>query len=317
MRLRATSTSRLVLSIDLDEWYHSLRWLDGEQAVSLPDRGAQLTRLYGRDQPIGEVVAPTRRLLELFARRRVRATFFVLGEMATWYPDLIREIAAGGHEIASHGLHHVDMSVLGRERFAADLVEARAILRGVTGRQPIGYRAPNLVFEPWATAVLESQGFVYDSSVCASRSIGGKYKGWSAAPVHPYRPSYDNVAAAGSASLVELPLPAFPLLRLSAGSGILTRILGYHWSATALAYTLRGGDTGYYLHPWEVAPRPPVHGSLVKAAIFYRRTGDWMLRAVDRLIARFAGRVITASEAAERFRERRGRVVADAHAALG
>jgi len=314
---RPTSDARLVLSIDLDEWYHSLRWLDGEQAVSEPDRAAQLSRIYGSERPPGDVLAPTRRLLRLFAERGVRSTFFVLGEIATWYPDLIREIAAAGHEIASHGLHHVDMTVLGPARFAAQLAEASGILRNVTGRVPAGYRAPNLVYEPWATSILESQGFVYDSSVCASRSIGGKYKGWADAPVHPYRPSYENIAARGSASLVELPLPAFPILRLSAGSGIMTRVLGYHWSAIALAKTLRGGDTGYYFHPWEVAPRPPARANRLKSAIFYRRTGDWMLGTVDRLLRRFDGRVITAGEAANRFREQAARPVGAAQPALG
>ena len=308
--------ARLVLSIDLDEWYHSLRWLDGEQKVSQPDRRAQLTRIYGREQPIGEVIAPTRRLLEIFAARGVRVTFFVLGEMARWYPDLICESAAAGHEIASHGLTHVDMTVLGPDRFAAELGESRAILHRVTGRTPIGYRAPNLVYEAWATRILESQGFVYDSSVCASRSIGGKYKGWSDAPVHPYRPAYEDVATAGTASLVELPLPAFPILRLSAGSGIMTRILGYHWSATALSHTLRGGDTGYYFHPWKSRRSRRARNHL-RAALFYRHTGNWMLGAVDRLLLRFAGRVITASEAATRFRDRSARLVGTAQPALG
>src|SRR4051812_25754992 len=134
--------TRIVLSIDLDEWYHSRRWLDGEQSVAQPDRRALMTRLYGCEQPIGEGVEPTRRLLHLFARRGVPCTFFVLGEMAASYPDLIREIAAGGHEIAAHGMHHVDMTVLGPAGFAAQLSEAREILTSVTGRAPVGYRAP-------------------------------------------------------------------------------------------------------------------------------------------------------------------------------
>jgi peptidoglycan/xylan/chitin deacetylase (PgdA/CDA1 family) len=296
------SLPSLVLSIDLDEWYHSRRWLDGQQAASVPDTRALFRRIYGQDTPAGDVIEPTRSLLDLFARHRVRCTFFVLGEMGVWYPDLVKEIARRGHEIACHGMHHVDMTVLGPAEFARQLQEARSILSGLTGSAPIGYRAPNLVYESWATAILESQGFMYDSTVCVSRSIGGKYRGWSHAPEHPYRPSYDNVAERGAARLIELPLPTFPVIRLSAGSGIVTRILGYHWTAIALSTAIRRGDTGYYFHPWEVGPRPPSTGSRLKSAIFLRRTGPWMMETVDRLLSRFSGRVLTAREAAERCR---------------
>ena len=48
----------------------------------------------------------TDRFLEIFDAAGVRATFFVLGWVAEQYPQLVRRIAAGGHEIASHGFHH-------------------------------------------------------------------------------------------------------------------------------------------------------------------------------------------------------------------
>jgi polysaccharide deacetylase family protein (PEP-CTERM system associated) len=292
---------KLVLSVDLEEWYHSGRWLDGEQAARVPDTRALFRRLYSADRPAGEVIEPTRRLLDLFERHRCRCTFFVLGELAEWYPELIKEIADRGHEIACHGMHHVDMTVLGPEAFSEQIREARDLIYSITGRVCVGYRAPNLVFETWATSVLEAEGFVYDSSVCVSRSIGGKYKGWSQAPIHPYRPDYDNVARAGGASLVELPLPPFPVIRLSAGSGIMTRVLGYHWSAIALRHALRTGDTGYYFHPWEVGACPPVRGSALKSRLFHRHMGDWMLGTLDRLLTAFSGRTITALEAADRY----------------
>lgn len=293
---------KLALSIDLDEWYHSRRWLDGQQSHAVTDTRALFRRIYDRDTPAGDVIQPTLTLLDLFDRHACRSTFFVLGEMVEWYPDLILEIARRGHEIACHGLHHVDMTVLGPEVFARQVAAAAERIEALTGLRPTGYRAPNLVYEPWATAILETLGFAYDSSVCVSRPIGGKYKGWANAPVHPYHPSYSDIANTGEAALVELPLPPFPVLRLSAGSGIMTRALGYHWSAIGLATTIRTGDTGFYFHPWEVGPRPPSSGPLWKSALFLRNTGPWMLQAVDRLLTKFAGRVITAGEAAARFR---------------
>jgi peptidoglycan/xylan/chitin deacetylase (PgdA/CDA1 family) len=270
----------------------------------VPDTRALFQRLYGADRPRGDIIEPARRLLGLFEKHGCRVTFFVLGEMAEWYPDLVREVADRGHEIACHGLHHVDMTVLGPERFAAQLRQARDMLHAVSGRVAVGFRAPNLVYEPWATAVLESEGFLYDSSVCVSRSIGGKYKGWSRAPIHPYTPDYADIARPGGARLVELPLPPFPGIRLSAGSSITTRVFGYHWSAIALHAAIRTGDTAYYMHPWEVGARPPVDGAGLKSRLFLRRTGPWMLNTVDRLLTAFSGRVISGREAAERITTR-------------
>jgi peptidoglycan-N-acetylglucosamine deacetylase len=299
----------LVLSVDLDEWFHSRRWIDGVQRHAVPDTTALFQRIYGTDRPAGDLLEPTRALLDLFDARGVRCTFFVLGEVARWYPDLVLEIARRGHEIGCHGMHHVDMTVLGPETYAAQLAQATGVLADLTGARPVGYRAPNLVYEPWATHVLEAHGYLYDTTVCVSRPLGGKYRGWAHAPEHPYHPAYDAVGRAGPARLVELPLPPFPVLRISAGSGILTRMFGLHWTLTALRTTIRTCDTGYYFHPWEVARRPAGGRTSVRHALFMRRTGAWMLRAVDRILERFAGRVITARQAAEKFLSREARRV--------
>jgi peptidoglycan/xylan/chitin deacetylase (PgdA/CDA1 family) len=293
----------LVVSVDLDEWFHSRRWTEGVQTRSIPDTTALFRQLYGSDRPAGDMILPVRSLLALFARHRVQCTFFALGEVAEWYPDVIREIAGEGHEIGCHGFHHVDMTVLGPETFAQQLDKAVEILTATCGYRPVGYRAPNLVYEPWATRVLEERGFLYDTTVCVSRSIGGKYRNWSRAPLHPYHPAYDDVATAGSARLVELPLPSFPVIRISAGSGIFTRVLGFHWTMTALRFHIKNGDTGFYFHPWEVAELPAAArgGGGWRRELFYRRTGEWMLDAVDRILTHFRGRIATGRAAAEKL----------------
>jgi peptidoglycan/xylan/chitin deacetylase (PgdA/CDA1 family) len=300
MHVSAPSDSyKLVVSVYLDEWFHSRRWTEGVQTRSIPDTKALCRAVYGTDRPAGDLIPPTKALLSLFRRHRVRCTFFVLGEVAEWYPDLVREIADGGHEIGCHGLHHVDMTVLGPDEFSAHLERAIAVLIDITGQRPVGYRAPNLVYEPWATRVLEQRGFVYDTTVCVSRPVGGKYRGWARASHHPYHPSYEDIAKPGTARLVELPLPSFPVIKLSAGSGIFTRVLGFHWTFTTLRYRIRTGDTGFYFHPWEVAPIPQAAGRGWRQSVFYRHTGQWMLDAVDRILAHFSGRVVTGRQAAE------------------
>ena len=297
------SDFRLALSIDLDEWYHSRRWIDGQQRHEGPDMPALFRALYRTSRPAGDVIEPTRLILDLLDEHRCRCTFFVLGEMAQWYPDLIRELAARGHEVACHGLHHVDMTVLGPERFARELGDATAILERLTGARPLGYRAPNLVYEPWATHILEQHGYEYDSTMCVSRPIGGKYKGWSHAPLHPYRPSYDNLARHGTARLIEVPLPCFPVVRLSAGSSIFTRALGYQWSNVALRWALRTGHTAYYLHPWEFAAAPKHGARSIKGRLLFRRTGPWMVEAFSRLLRGFGDRIVPVGECVRRVKQ--------------
>jgi peptidoglycan/xylan/chitin deacetylase (PgdA/CDA1 family) len=295
------SGHRLALSVDLEEWFHSRRWIDGQQAQRVPDTSEVLRRIYGAPAPAGEVLAPTRRLLEIFAAHRCRVTFFVLGEIAEWYPDLIREIAGQGHEIASHGMRHVDIPVLGPERFSAELGESLDLLERLSGSRPIGYRAPNLVYPDWATGILEQHGLLYDSSVCVSRSVGGKYKGWANAPLSPYHPRYDDVAVRGEARIVEVPLPSFPIVNVAAGSSIFTRVIGYHWTSIALRARVRSGDTAYYMHPWEFARRPQTDGHWLRNRIFLRRMGPWMDRSLGRILDTFAGRIATVGSVAARY----------------
>jgi peptidoglycan-N-acetylglucosamine deacetylase len=292
----------VALSVDLDEWYHSRRWVDGQQQREVPDMAALFQALYGTSSPAGEIVGPTHVILDLLDVFKCRCTFFVLGEMAEWYPALVRELADRGHEVACHGLHHVDMTVLGPQRFAEQLSTATEILEGITGHRPKGFRAPNLVYEPWATKILEDNGYDYDSTMCVSRPIGGKYKGWSDAPINPYHPSYCNLAETGDAKLVEVPLPPFPILRISAGSSIFTRILGYQWSRIALRSAMRTGHTAYYLHPWELVATPKSRQSSWKARLLSVRTGPWMIATFRRLLEDFRGRVVPVGECVRQFK---------------
>jgi peptidoglycan/xylan/chitin deacetylase (PgdA/CDA1 family) len=290
----------LALSVDLDEWFHSRRWVNRGRVA--PHSSMRFHAEGAADnRPHGSLIAPTLQLLDVFDRHRCRCTFFVLGEVAGRYPDLVTHIASRGHEVACHAFHHVDMTALGPERFERHIASTAAALAHLTGHRPIGFRAPNLVYEPWATSILERHGFLYDSTVCRSRSICGKYQRWANAPAHPYRPSYEAIERRGTARLIEVPLASFPGLRLPAGSAIVTRIVGYWWTMLALRWRLRTGSTAFYLHPWEICARPPRSGPWLRDAIFVRRTGPWMLRVVERLLCGFEGRVVTAGHLMERF----------------
>jgi polysaccharide deacetylase family protein (PEP-CTERM system associated) len=108
----------------------------------------------------------TNDLLELFAARDVRATFFVLGWVAE--QDLIREIAAAGHEVACHGFSHQLVYEQTPEQFRAETLRAKTCLEQIVQRPIRGYRAASYSIVKsslWALDTLVELGFEYDSSI--------------------------------------------------------------------------------------------------------------------------------------------------------
>jgi len=294
---------RVVVSVDLDEWYHC-RWATGAAHSRWPDTAAVFREHYGSDRPAGELVAPTRLILDLFERQGVRGSFFVLGEVATHYPDLVREIAARGHEVGCHGFHHVDADLLGPDVFARQLTDARRVLQGLLDRPLTGYRAPNLLLRDWMIPILREQGFDHDVSVCTSRGLLGKDFGHTHHADNPYRFRAHFAEPDVLGDLVEIPLPTFPYLRLPAATGILTRVAGVRWTTIALRHALGRGDAQYYFHPYEMGPRPQIPLGF-RERVFLRRLGPWMERAVDRILGTLRGwgvEFVTAAEMAARVR---------------
>jgi peptidoglycan/xylan/chitin deacetylase (PgdA/CDA1 family) len=290
---------QVVISVDLDEWYHC-RWATGSPRSRWKNTSDFFRSHYGGDRPTGELVAPTRRILDLFKRHEVRASFFILGEVALFYPDLVREIAAAGHEIGCHGFHHTDIDLLGPDGFHRELEAGRKALTEVVGRAPTGYRAPNLLLRDYMIPILRDQGFRYDASVCTSRSLLGKDFGHTHVAVNPYRFRDRFSAPEPGGDFAEIPLPTVPVLRLPAATGILTRVLGITWTMWGLSHALRTGDAQYYFHPYEMGARPALDFT-VRERIFLRRLGPWMERAVDRILSNLdhgGARFVTAGELA-------------------
>ena len=136
------------LTIDLEDW---------PVAVLGPEH--QITH---------HVVENTKRCLQILQWHNVKATFFVLTRVAERFPDLIREVHAAGHEIASHGHRHELLTAINPERFRADVRQSVDIITNLVGERPIGYRAPAFsIVEStrWAGPVLANLGFKYSSSI--------------------------------------------------------------------------------------------------------------------------------------------------------
>ena len=282
----------LILCIDLDEWYHC-RWATGSPISRWTSVQDCFQDYYKSNKPVGEILEPTGQILDSLRKANVQATFFVLGEVALWYPDLIREIAAEGHEIACHGMHHQDLTLTSCEGFSKELDQARHILEKLSGRPVIGFRAPNLVTTKWLHQVLIEKGFIYDSSVCPARKMLGKWNNQSGAPNNPYRVGRE-LCFKGDADLIEIPIPVFPFLKLPGAVSIATRVFGWTWTSITLDNALQTGTTCYYLHPYEFNQAPRLKNMSLRERVFLRRTGAFMEVVLQRLLNKYRGRIVSA-----------------------
>lgn len=113
-------------------------------------------------------VQATARILQFLAERGIRATFFVPGHTALAFPETIRSIIAGGHEIGHHGFVHERITDLSPVDELNVLERGIEILSDFVGRQPVGYRSPSWEFTEHTAGYLVEHGFRYDSSLMAS-----------------------------------------------------------------------------------------------------------------------------------------------------
>jgi polysaccharide deacetylase family protein (PEP-CTERM system associated) len=205
----------------------------------------------------------TARLLALFARRGIRATFFVLGWVARKRPALVRRIAAAGHEIASHGMSHELVYRQTPAVFRAETRESKQLLEDLTGRAVRGYRAASYSVTPaslWALDILVEEGFEYDSSIFPIRHDRYGLRDAQRAP--------GPIRTPRGATLVEFPLTTLllPGLRVPVAGGGYFRLLPYRFTRWALARvnTHEAMPFVFYLHPWEIDEgQPSIDGGLL------------------------------------------------------
>lgn len=206
------------------------------------------------DQP-SRVQDSTQRLLDLFDATESRATFFVLGWIAERHPELVREIAERGHEIACHGYHHELVYAIGPDRFRADLQRAVARIGEASGVRPRGYRAPSYSITRaslWALDILAEEGFQYDSSIFPVHHHRYGIPGFSRRPLRLW-------TAAGN-EIQEFPMTTLRLgpLTLPMAGGAYLRFMPERFFRWGFGSLVKAGEpTVLYLHPWEIDAGQP------------------------------------------------------------
>ncbi len=263
------------LSIDLESYWH-----------------AELLRArVDRERMEDRVEEAARPLLDLLARRGVRATFFTVGEVIETHPDLIRDIVAAGHELACHTYTHRPLWELDEAAFEEEIVRFNALVAQVTpGVQPRGFRAPTFSLSPaasWALNVLARHGYAYDSSVFPMKT---PLYGVPDAPLRPYRPAPNLVDEAPDAPLLEWPMTVWRVgpVTVPVCGGFYLRILPMPLILHGLRQAAKKGPIVIYLHPWELDPNTPrLPLSPRDRFITYHNLGEPTRRRLERLLDAF------------------------------
>jgi polysaccharide deacetylase family protein (PEP-CTERM system associated) len=245
----------IALSIDVEPWW----------AGDLPRKDYD-----GHE----DIVTPAiDNLLELLDEKGARATFFILGVVAERDPGLVERIAAGGHEIGSHGYEHINLADISRAAFIRSEKAVVDILGSICGERPLGFRAPNYSAErnvPWFHETLERDlGYRYSSSVFPMRT---PLYGCPGAPLSPYVPN--GKGTEGEATLVEFPLTIYrgPLLRMPVCGGVYLRYQPLRPVIHLLKKVLAERPAVVYIHPRDIYPLeeiPPDIGIFSRLALFH------------------------------------------------
>lgn len=224
----ASTTFLHALTVDVEDWPQST--LDHTLPIT------------------ARAVQNTQRLLELFRQHRVQATFFILGLLAEKFPQLVADIAAEGHEIASHGYSHRAVFDIGPQGFADELKRSVALLEDISGQRVRGYRAPDFSITTrslWALDLLAQHGLEYDSSVFPKKM---RRYGIDQFPRGIHR--LPN-------GLIEVPLSTvlWAGQRWPVAGGGYFRLFPYPLTRNAIRrLQAEGSPAIVYLHPYEIDP---------------------------------------------------------------
>ena len=192
------------------------------------------------------------RILELLGQRGIQATFFTLGWIAERYPQLVRDIVAGGHELASHGFGHERATDLSEAAFTQDVERAKKLLEDLAGVPVLGYRAPSFSIGTgnlWAFDALARAGYRYSSSIYPIRHD------------HYGMPDSPRFAYQLTSGLLEIPITTLRMgsRNLPSSGGGYFRLLPYaltRWMLRQVNQQDRESAI-FYFHPGEIDPGQP------------------------------------------------------------
>lgn len=223
-----------VFTVDFEDWY---------QGIELP-----YNQWNKYERRIEKGLFP---LLDALEQRNVKGTFFTLGWVAKEYPELIKRLAAGGHELASHGYTHEKVYNLTPQQFRKEIRDTKHIIEDLISQEVTAFRAPFFSITNkslWALPILAEEGYTIDCSISPIKTW--RY-GITSCP--------DEIFRIKEANIIEFPVSTFSYLRKRwAIGGAYFRLFPYSFTGNGLKKRIKKGKyTMFYIHPWEYDPNHP------------------------------------------------------------
>ncbi len=220
-------------------------------------------KYFDSDAEDREITGNMETTLALFDSLGVKATFFVLGRIAEHLPNVIRQIADHGHELASHSFQHKRIFNQSAAEFRQDVLRSKKLLEDISGQRVIGFRAPDFSIREdnrWALDTLLEAGFTYDSSLVPT-DIHDVYGISGISPAIHRLPN----------GLYEFPISTFRCLgkRIPFGGGGYMRLYPIWLTRYLLKRAGRRRQSCMlYMHPYEIGPLAPRIGGMTAARRF-------------------------------------------------
>ena len=228
-----------LLGIDFEDWFHP-----------------ELIKKYLKEEKFEpKVVNGIGKILELLRKNDTNATFFVVGELLEFKPEILDDILEDGHEIAFHTMHHTRLNDFNsKNQFLEELKEFSKL----TNNKSKGFRAPTFSLNSttsWAIDALVENNYIYDSSIVPAKS---SMYGHPNAQEDPYRISSSSIENQDdSGKLIEYPLLVTKFLgkKIPAGGGFYLRTLPMRIIKNAIKeYEKKEIPATFYIHSWELTP---------------------------------------------------------------
>lgn len=226
-----------LLGIDFEDWYHP-----------------ELVQKYVSSKRKPVIINGIDKIIDILRKNDTYATFFMVGELLEYKPEILDKILSNGHEIGFHTMHHTRIDLLSSEEFIEELDSFDYI----TKRKCKGFRAPTFSINQkssWAIDILSNHGYAYDSSVVPVKT--GMY-GISDAEVKPYKISSTSLGKNDPKSrIIEFPIMLTNFLgkKIPAGGGFYLRLLPLQLIKNTIKdYERKSIPSTFYIHSWELTP---------------------------------------------------------------
>ena len=227
-----------ILGIDFEEWYHP-----------------QLVQPFIKNlkhEP--KIIEGITKILELLRKTETNATFFMVGELLEFKPELLDLILENGHEISFHTMNHSNLNDLTKQKFLDELEFFQKISDGKSK----GFRAPTFSINEntsWFIDALIERNYLYDSSIVPAKT---QLYGFTNAEKNPYNISSSSLTKNDpNSKLIEFPLCVGKFLgkNLPTAGGFYLRSLPMKTSINSIKdYEKQNIPATIYVHSWELTP---------------------------------------------------------------